>query len=121
MYSSVVHVCICGECFAIWGAVVCTVGGDEWVADHAVTSLETNFWLEGVRIDRANHLEGYVWAVEETCIIRGSTLITDNIVVLIGEVCCVRINVDLDATVDGANREVASVINLTDGRTTSAS
>ena len=62
--SSVIHVRICGEGFAIGGAVVCTVGGDEWVADHAVTSLETNFWLEVVRIDRANHLEGNIWAVE---------------------------------------------------------
>jgi superfamily II DNA or RNA helicase len=38
----------------------------------------------------------------------------------IAEVSRVRINVDLDTTVDSTNGEVTSVINSTDGRTTSA-
>lgn len=64
MYTSVVHVGVCREGFAIGGAVVSAVGGDEWVGNHAVTSLETNFWLEVVRVDGTNHLEGNVGAVE---------------------------------------------------------
>ena len=28
----------------------------EWVRNHTVTSLETNFWLEGVRVDCSNLL-----------------------------------------------------------------
>ena len=42
---------------------------DEWVRDHAVAGLESNLRLEGVRIDASEHLEGYIWAVEETCVI----------------------------------------------------
>ena len=64
LYSSVVHVGIGGESLAVRSAVVGSVRGDERIADHAVTSLETNFWLEAVRIDRANHLEGNVRTVE---------------------------------------------------------
>ena len=50
--SSVVHVGTCGESLAVWGAVVQTVRGNEWVGDHAVAGLETDLRLEGARIDR---------------------------------------------------------------------
>ena len=62
--ATVVHVSIGGETLTVRGAVVGSVSCDERIADHAVTCLEANLRLEGVRIDRANHLEGYIWAVE---------------------------------------------------------
>ena len=70
LYSSVVHVSVGGESLTVRGSVVQTVGCNEWIADHTVTSLEANLRLEGVRIDRTNHLEGNVWAIEETSVIR---------------------------------------------------
>ena len=60
-YSSVVLVAVCSECLSIWCAIRLN---DEWVSNHTVTGLEANFWLEGVRINAAEHLEGNIWAVE---------------------------------------------------------
>ena len=42
----------------------------EWVCDHAVAGLKSDFWLEGVLANCAYHLQGYIWAVEDTCVIR---------------------------------------------------
>ena len=50
----------------------------EWVEYHAITSLESDLGLEGVRTNSTNHLERNVWAIEQTSIIRGSTLITSD-------------------------------------------
>ena len=41
----------------------------EWVGDHAVASLKSDFWLEGVLTNGTNHLERNIWAVEETSVI----------------------------------------------------
>ena len=55
----------------------------EWVRDHAVPGLErSNFGLEGAIVNGTDHLQGNVWAVEESAVIRGSTLITNNVVVV---------------------------------------
>ena len=48
-YSSVVLVNISGELLSVRNACRCL---NEWVRNHAVTSLEANLRLEGVRIDR---------------------------------------------------------------------
>ena len=42
----------------------------EWIADHAVASLKSDFWLEGVLTNGTNHLERNIWAVEQTSVIR---------------------------------------------------
>ena len=47
----------------------CTVCDVEWVLAKTVTGLETNLGLEGVLINRTNHLEWNVWAVEHTSIV----------------------------------------------------
>jgi hypothetical protein len=50
----------------------CANGGSfcKWVRNHAVAGLESDFWLEGVLTDCTYHLQRYIWAVEETCVIR---------------------------------------------------
>jgi len=42
----------------------------EWVSDHAVAGLKANLGLEGVLSNGTNHLEGNIWAVEHTSVIR---------------------------------------------------
>ena len=42
----------------------------EWVSDHAVAGLKANLGLEGVLSNGTNHLEGNIWAIEQTCVIR---------------------------------------------------
>ena len=58
--SSVILVLIVGKSLSIRSASI----ENEWVRDHAVAGLEANLRLEGLRIDAAEHLEGYIWAVE---------------------------------------------------------
>ena len=103
--STVVAVGVSGKSTAALGS---TFG--EGVRDHAVASLESDLGLEGVRVDCTNLLEGDVGAIEQTCVIRRSALITCNVVVLISNVSRIRINVDLDATVQGANQGGGVVI-----------
>ena len=55
------------------------------------------------------------------CHMGGRTLVTCNVVVGVRNVSGIRINEDLNSAVHGADEEVSSVINFTDGRTTSAS
>ena len=87
----------------------------EGVRDHAVAGLEADLGLEGVRVDSTNLLQGDVGAVEQTCVIRRSTLITSNVEVLVSNVCRVRINVDLDATVECTNQGAGGVVNAGQG------
>ena len=87
--------------------------------------LEANLGLEGVLTNGADHLEGDIWAIEETCVIRRGALVTHGVVVLGSSALGVRrttewIDEDLNTTVDSTNSEVTSVIDSTDGRTTSA-
>ena len=42
----------------------------EWVSNETVTSLEANFWLEGVLTDGTNHLERNIRTIEQTSVIR---------------------------------------------------
>ena len=58
--SSVILVDVGGKCLSVRSTTV----ENEWVSDHAVTSLKANLRLEGLRVDAAEHLEGYIWAVE---------------------------------------------------------
>ena len=94
--SSVILVAVRSKCLSIRCAVALY---NEWVSDHAVACLETNLRLEGLRIDAAEHLEGYIWAVEETTVIRGRTLVTCNVVVGVRNVSGIRINEDLNSAV----------------------
>ena len=64
LYSSVVHVGTCGEGLAIRSSIVETIGGNEWIRYNAITGLEANLRLEGLRIDATEHLEGNIWAIE---------------------------------------------------------
>jgi len=48
-YSSVVLVDVSGELLSVRNASRCL---NEWVRNHAITCLEANLRLEGVRIDR---------------------------------------------------------------------
>ncbi|BCV01256.1 MAG: hypothetical protein CM15mV41_0670 [Caudoviricetes sp.] len=93
--SSVILVSISSKGTATLCKTLC-----EGVRNHSVTSLEPNLGAEGVRINRTNLLKRNVRAIEQTCVIRGSTLVTSNIEVLICNVSRIRINVDLDLTVE---------------------
>jgi len=42
----------------------------EWVSNETVTGLEADLRLEGVLSNGTNHLEGNIWAIEQTCVIR---------------------------------------------------
>ena len=105
LYTSVVAVAVCSQSARTLSQTLC-----EGVRDHAVASLEADLGLEGVGVDCTNLLERDVRAVEQTSIIRRSTLITCNVVVLISNVCRVRINVDLDATVECTNQSGGSIV-----------
>ena len=63
--SSVVTVCVSEESTKTLIGAFC-----EWVSNDSITSLESNFWLEGLLTNSTYHLERYIWAVEETSIIR---------------------------------------------------
>ena len=52
----------------------------EWVSNETIAGLEANLGLEGVLTNGTYHLKGYIWAVEESSVIRVSSLITDNII-----------------------------------------
>ena len=91
LYTSVVAVAVCSQSARTLSQTL-----SEGVRDHAVASLEADLGLEGVRVDCTNLLERNVRAIEQTCVIRRSALITCNVVVLISNVSRIRINVDLD-------------------------
>src|SRR6056300_614337 len=84
----------------------------EWVTCHTVTSLEPDFWLESIFANCFNHLQRYVWAVENTCVICVSTFVTYSDVVS----RCIRINVYTYTTIQSTCKSVTSVINLKVGR-----
>jgi hypothetical protein len=42
----------------------------EWVSNQTITGLEANLRLEGILTNGTNHLEGNIWAIEETSVIR---------------------------------------------------
>ena len=42
----------------------------EGVCNKTITGLESDLGLEGVLANCTYHLEGYIWAVEETCVVR---------------------------------------------------
>ena len=63
--SSVVAVAVNSEC-----ACADSFAFSEWVSDHAVAGLKANLGLEGVLSNGTNHLEGNIWAIEQTCVIR---------------------------------------------------
>ena len=86
----------------------------EGIRDHAVASLEADLGLEGVRVDCSDLLQRDIGAVEETCIIGAGALITCNVEVLISNVCRIRINVDLDATIQGADQGAGGVVNASE-------
>ena len=58
--SSVILVLIVSKSLSIRSAAV----ENEWVSNHTVASLKANLRLEGLRVDAAEHLERYIWAVE---------------------------------------------------------
>ena len=90
----------------------------EWVGNQTVAGLEANLGLEGVLSNGTNHLEGNIWAIEQTSVVRGSTLVTDNIVLVAwGSVCGsevsrIRIDVYTILTLQNTSEGVASVINV---------
>ena len=84
----------------------------EWVSDQTITGLEANLRLEGVLTNGTDHLERNVWAVEETSVIRGSTLVTYDVVLVSSNVSSIRVNVDSILAIDGASKGVAGVINV---------
>ena len=49
-----------------------TLGGafSKWVGNQTISGLEANLGLEGVLSNCTYHLQGYIWAVEDSCIIR---------------------------------------------------
>ena len=90
----------------------------EWVSDQTITGLEANLRLEGVLTNGTDHLERNVWAIEQTCVIRGSTLVTNNVVLVTrcsvsgGQVCRIRIDVDTILTLENTSEGVTGVINV---------
>ena len=49
-----------------------TLGGafSKWVGNQTISGLEANLGLEGVLSNCTYHLQRYIWAVEDSCIIR---------------------------------------------------
>ena len=105
LYATIVAVAVCSQSTRTLGQ---TLG--EGVRDHAVASLEADLGLEGVGVDCTNLLERYIGAIEQTSVIRRSTLVTCNIEVLVSNVCRVGVNIDLDATVQSTNQSAGGVI-----------
>ena len=106
LYATIVAVAVCSQSTRTLGQ---TLG--EGVRDHAVASLEADLGLEGVGVDCTNLLERYIRAIEQTSVIRRSTLITCNVEVLISNVCRVRINIDLDLAVESTNQSAGGIVN----------
>ena len=73
--------------------------------------------MEGVLTNGTNHLQRNVWAVEETCVIRGRTLVTTDVIlvavcsVVSVEVCRVWVNVDAILALENTSEGVTGVIN----------
>ena len=88
----------------------CTLS--EWVGNHAVASLESDLRLEGVLTNGTNHLKRNVWAVEETSVIWGSTLVTSNVVLISGTVSTIWIDVNAILTSKNTSEGVTGVINV---------
>ena len=90
----------------------------KWVGNHTVTSLEANLGLEGILSNGTNHLKGNVWAVEQSSVIRRSTLITDNVILITGssvtgsQVSSIRIDVYTILTLQNTSEGVTGVINV---------
>jgi len=82
----------------------------ERIANDSVSSLESDLGLEGVLTNSSDHLQWNIWAVEESGVIWGCTLITDTDMVLSsGDI---RINIDADLTVEKTSEGVTSIINI---------
>ena len=105
LYATIVAVAVCGECAAALSKTL-----SEGVRDHAVAGLEANLRLEGVGVDSTNLLQGYVGAVEETCVICAGAFVTHDVEVLVSNVSRVGVNIDLNLAVQSTNRvlEVSS-------------
>ncbi len=84
----------------------------EGVCNKTITGLEADLGLEGVLANCTYHLKGYIWAVEETCVVRRGALVTDNVVLLSSNVCSIRIDVDSVLTKQNTSEGVTSVINV---------
>ena len=90
----------------------------EWVSNETIAGLEANLGLEGVLTNGTYHLERYIWAVEQSGVIRVGSLITDNVILV--TVCCVsrgevggiRIDVYTILTLENTSEGVTSVINV---------
>ena len=106
LYATIVAVAVCSQSARTLGQTLC-----EGVRDHAVASLEANLGLEGVGVDCTNLLEGDVRAVEQTSVIRRSTLVTCNVEVLVSNVCRVGVNIDLDLAVECTNQSAGGIVN----------
>jgi len=63
--TSVVAVAVDGESTETLSGTLC-----EGVRNDTIAGLEANLGLEGVLPNGTNHLQGNVWAVEETSVIR---------------------------------------------------
>ena len=103
--STVVAVGVSGKSTAALGS---TFG--EGVRDHAVASLESDLGLEGVLTNGTHHLERHIGAVEQTSVIGRRTLVTSNVEVTVTYVSRVRININLDSTVQSTSKSAAVVI-----------
>ena len=80
----------------------------EWVCNNTIPGLEADLWLERRLIDSTNHLERNIWAIEQTSVECGSTLIANCHVVA----CRVWINVNTDTTVQHTSERSACVVNI---------
>ena len=85
----------------------------EGVGDKTVTSLEADLGLEGVLPDGTNHLEGNVGAVEQTSIVGGRTLVSNDVVLVSSRVSSKWVDVNSVLTIDGSSKGVAlSLIHI---------
>jgi hypothetical protein len=63
--SSVIAVCVNSKSAETLVKTFC-----KWISNKTITGLKADLRLEGVLSNGTNHLEGNIWAIEETCVIR---------------------------------------------------
>ena len=116
-YSEDTVVLIASACqyFCIWQIVAVE---NIRITYHTVTGLEPDLWLEVTSINGSYHLERYIRAVEESCIVWTCSLVTYAYEVNWGERLCVGwhriwIDINLDSTtVQSTSKAVTIYIGI---------
>ena len=99
--------------------LVVNISFSEGVSNNTIAGLEANLGLEGVLSNGTNHLEGNIWAIEQTCVIRRRTLITNDIILVTStcvsrsQVSSIWVDVDSVLTLENTSEGVTSCLLYT--------